>query len=223
MDKYDSIVISEYYPLKVGDAKMICASFLFWTTLYNIVLLCPMPFKPAHKELVKVDELDVKNRIISLIHGLILLFGSVYTYYFMPGSCGDKNTQYDKNMIYCAVGYFLYDFFAMAYYGLLDRTMTIHHWICIFGMSYPLTYNMSANYIVMGMFVAECSNPAMHTRQILRHYGLRYSKAYESMEITFLMLYVFGRILNGTSLVWLTCRCHENAFIVKLCSVGLLL
>merc|ERR1719263_545337 len=202
---------------------MIGLSFLFWTAVYNVILLLPMPFKPAHKELNRLDYLDVKNRYISLLHGLTLLFGSIYTYYFNPGSCGDANTQYDKNMIYCAVGYFLYDFFAMAYYGLLDWTMTIHHWICIIGMSYPLTYGMSANYVVMGMFVAECSNPAMHIRQILRHYGLRYTKSYESMEITFLLLYVFGRILNGTSLVWLTCRCHHNGSFTKLASVGLLL
>ena len=101
--------------------------------------------------------------------------------------------------------------------------MTIHHWICIIGMSYPLTYGISANYIVMGMFVAECSNPAMHIRQILRHYGLRYTKAYESCEIMFLCLYVFGRILNGTSLVWNTCICQENKYPVKICSLGLII
>lgn len=48
MDKYDNMIVSEYYPLKVEDAKMIGASFLFWTTLYNVILYCPMPFKPAH-------------------------------------------------------------------------------------------------------------------------------------------------------------------------------
>ena len=201
---------------------MIMLSCLFWTTVYNVVLYLPMPLKPAHLELNKVDALDVKNRMVSFLHGATLLIFSAYTYYFMPGSCGDRNTSYDKNLIYCAVGYFLYDFLAMAYYGLLDKTMTIHHWICIIGMSYPLTYDMSANYIVMGMFVAECSNPAMHVRQILRHYGLRYSRAYESMEISFLLLYIFGRFINGTSLVWLTCRCQENNTIVKFCSVGLL-
>jgi hypothetical protein len=116
-----------------------------------------------------------------------------------------------------------YDFIAMAYYGLLDKAMSIHHLICIIGMSYPLTYNMSANYIVMGMFVAECSNPAMHIKGILRHYGMRYTKAYEFWEITFLSLYVFGRILNGTSLVWLTCMCKENSVIVKIASLGLLI
>lgn len=169
------------------------------------------------------DELDVKNRLISFAHGLILLIFSSYTYYRMPGSCGDANTQYDKNLIYCAVGYFFYDFFAMAYYGLLDKTMTIHHWVCIIGMSQPLTTGTSANFVVMGMFVAECSNPAMHLRNIIKHYGLRYTKAYETMEISFLLLYIFGRYINGTSLVWLTCRCPSNPFMAKVSAVALLL
>lgn len=125
-------------------------------------------------------------------------------------------------MIYIAVGYFLYDFAAMAYYGLLDKTMTIHHWICIVGMSLPLTYDMSANYIVMGMFIAESSNPFMHVRCILKHYGMRYTKAYETMEITFMLLYIYGRILLGLSVVFNTCMCEHNHFMVRFCSFGLL-
>ena len=160
--------------------------------------------------------------MISLIHGMVLVTLSGYVFYFAPGSCGDTNTPLEKFLIYTAVGYFLYDFTAMALYGLLDTTMTIHHWICIVGMSLPLTYNLSANYIVMGMFIAECSNPFMHIRVILKHYGLRYSKAYECMEITFMMLYIYGRILMGLGVVWNTCRCSHNHFMVRFCSFGLL-
>jgi hypothetical protein len=32
-------------------------------------------------------------------------------------------------------GYFSYDFFAMAYLGILDRSMTIHHLLCMGGLS----------------------------------------------------------------------------------------
>jgi len=111
----------------------------------------------------------------------------------------------------------------MAYYGLLDATMTIHHWICIIGMSLPLTYNMSANYIVMGMFIAESSNPFMHVRVILKHYGLRYTKAYECMEISFMIIYMYGRVLVGLGVVWNTCRCVHNHFMVRFCSFALLI
>ena len=125
-------------------------------------------------------------------------------------------------LIYTAVGYFLYDMSALCYYGLVDLTMVIHHSICIVGMSLPLTYDMSANYIVMGMFIAESSNPFMHVRVILKHYGLRYTKAYECMEITFMCLYMYGRILLGSGVVWNTCLCQNNHFIVKFCSAAIM-
>ena len=125
-------------------------------------------------------------------------------------------------LIYTAVGYFLYDMTALMYYGLVDATMVIHHSICIIGMSLPLTYGMSANYIVMGMFIAESSNPFMHVRVILKHYGLRYTKAYECMEITFMCLYMYGRILLGAGVVWNTCLCQNNHFIVKFCSAAIM-
>ena len=100
-------------------------------------------------------------------------------------------------MIYVAVGYFIYDFLCMAYYGLLDLTMVIHHMSTATGMTFGLVVGASANVIVGGMFIAEVSNPAMHFRVMLKHLGLRYSKAYETSEIIFITLYTFGRIILG--------------------------
>ena len=41
-------VITQYYPVPVDDAKMIAASCLLWTLAYCIVLVLPLPLKPAH-------------------------------------------------------------------------------------------------------------------------------------------------------------------------------
>lgn len=130
--------------------------------------------------------------------------------------------MYEKYLIYCAVGYFLYDFAAMAYYGLLDGAMTFHHWLCIIGMSLPLTYGVSANYIVQGMYIAEVSNPYMHSRLILKQYGLRYTKAYEALEISFMLLYIWGRFIMGSSVVWNTVSCSQNHVVVRLASACLM-
>jgi hypothetical protein len=88
---YDEIVISENYPLKIGDAKMILLSFVCWVSWFNIIRVSPMPFKPAHTKVSKEDEFDVKNRCTAFCHGLSLLIGATYTYYIMPGSCGEAN------------------------------------------------------------------------------------------------------------------------------------
>ena len=190
--------------------------------MYVIVERLPLPLKPKGAELSRSQALDVKNRIISIIHGLVLAIFSAPEFYFYPGSCGDPNTSYEKRLIYTAVGYFLYDFSAMAYYGLLDLAMSFHHWTCIVGMSLPLTYGMSGNYVVQGMFVAEGSNPFMHIRIILRHYGLRYTRAYETMEILFMIIYIFGRIIMGTYTAWSTSWCHNNHWLIKIAALGLL-
>jgi len=71
---------------------MIGASMATWTLMYNIVLYAPLPFKPKFKELNKADDMDVRNRMISFLHGLTLLVFSGYEFYITPGSCGDKNT-----------------------------------------------------------------------------------------------------------------------------------
>ena len=190
--------------------------------MYIIVERLPLPLKPKGVELSRSQALDVKNRIISIIHGLVLAIFSAPEFYFYPGSCGDPNTTYEKRLIYTAVGYFLYDFSAMACYGLLDFAMSFHHWTCIIGMSLPLTYGMSGNYVVQGMFVAEGSNPFMHIRIILRHYGLRYTRAYETMEILSMIIYIFGRIIMGTYTAWSTSFCHNNHWLIKIAAMGLL-
>ena len=179
--------------------------------------------KPKECQINKADELDVRNRIISILHGLTLTVCSAYHFYNLHASCGDQNTDFEKMVLYIAVGYFQYDFWAMAYYGLLDSTMVIHHSICILGMSVPLTHGFSANHVVRGMLVAEVSNPFMHVRCILKHYGLRYTLSYETMEIMFMMLYIFSRIILGCHLVSITCLCKTNHQIAKACSVLLLL
>lgn len=107
--------------------------------------------------------------------------------------------------------------------GLIDIQMTMHHWACIIGMSAPLTSGVSGNYIVMGMFVAEGSNAFMHIRSILRNYGLRYTKAYELVEISFMMIYIFGRIFVGVSIVYSTCACEHNHMLMKIAAIGLLI
>lgn len=199
----------------------IFTSFSIWTSIYIVIAVSPLPFKHLASKISKENDLDVRNRMVSFLHGVTLIIFSCYEFYFTPGSCGDKNTLYETRLLYTAIGYFLYDFLAMAYYGLLDMTMTFHHWVCIIGMVLPLYYNVSANYVVMGMFISEASNPFMHVRVILRQYGLRYTKAYELMEILFLIFYIFGRLMLGTSLVFSNCLCDQNMIIIKFCSLAL--
>jgi len=161
--------------------------------------------------------------MVSFVHGFTIMLLSAKEFYFTPGSCGDLNTPYEKFCLYILCGYFSYDFIAMAYYKLLDTTMTIHHSICILGILASFSEKRGGNYIIVGTFLAEVSNTFMHARVIIKHYGLRYTKIYEVTEITFILLYIYARLLLGPSVVWNTVACSQNNIISRLVAIGLLL
>lgn len=150
------------------------------------------------------------------------MLGAGYQFYFSPRECGDANTEYEKRMIYIAVGYFTYDLLCMTWYGLLDWAMLLHHNFTAFGMLLSLCSETSACLIVLGMFVAEVSNPPMHVRVMLKHLGLRYTKAYETCEISFIMLYCYSRIFCGSWMTWRACNCQHLYIFQKITAVFLL-
>jgi len=216
-------VVKPYQPFEEQDLKMLMLSSSLWFVLYMAVTVVPIPFKNVFTPLKLREERDIQNRITSAVHGTVLMVFAGYQFYFAPGQCGDANTQYEKNLLCLSVGYFVYDFILMAYHGLLDMTMILHHTITATGMSLALIQGVSGNLVVGGMFIAEVSNPPMHIRVILKHLGLRHTKAYESCEISFILLYTFGRLLMGVFQVWSTCSCEPAHFLVKGAAVGLLL
>lgn len=121
--------------------------------------------------------------------------------------CGSLTTQREYSILVVSSGYFSYDFLSMAWFGLLDLDMTIHHLLCICGMIYTLSLGKGANFVVAGLFVAEVSNPAMHMRIMLKHIGLRYSRAYEIAEFCYFFMFFLGRMVAGHPVVYYTVTC----------------
>ena len=111
----------------------------------------------------------------------------------------------------------------MTYLGLLDSGMFIHHTLTIIGAYTGLVLGTSCSYIVLATYVLEISNPVMHLRTIIRHFGMRYTKSYEVLELLYVMLYIYGRVILGTSVVIRTVTCSENNYFVKIVAVGLAL
>jgi hypothetical protein len=157
-------------------------SFTFWNVLNLVVMNLNLP----DKHLKRADFLDMRNRIVSFFHGLITMFLAGYHMYFLHSECGQTNTPFEALIIANSGGYFLYDLLAMAYFGLLDKGMLLHHTMCVVGTIIALIEGISANYIVAALFVAEISNPAMHFRMVTKHLGRRYTKAYEISELTYI-------------------------------------
>ena len=123
---------------------------------------------------------------MSTVHGLLATLLCGYHTYFIHHSCGQKNTTLEEITIIMSVGYFSYDLIAMTYYKLLDGSMLLHHLMCIFGMYTSIQQGYSLNYVVSATFVLEISNPVMHLRLIIKHLGLRYTKLYEILELSYI-------------------------------------
>ena len=95
----------------------------------------------------------------------------------------------------------------MYFENLLDTGMAIHHPLCMFGLFLPLFENLSGNFCLMAIFISEISNPPMTMRHIFRLTGRRYTKGYEVAEVSFILLYFYGRIIAGTPIVMQTLAC----------------
>ena len=181
----------------------------------------PLPFKPEHVKISKADELDLRLRIVSFIHGILCVIFAGYHFYMLHGQCGEPNTLYQRNLACMSIGYFIYDYTAMAYYGVVDLAMTFHHWISIFGLSFAVSYGQFLNFGADCQYFQEISNPFMHFKCILRSYGLRYTKSYEFCEIAFMVLYMYGRIIIGGTTVWSIFSCQHSPMIPKVVIVGM--
>ena len=90
----------------------------------------------------------------------------------------------------------------MAVLGLLDKSMLIHHNICVIGMLQGCYTKHSADVLIAALFVSEISNPAMHIRVVLKHLQLRYSKSYEMAELTYICKIYLYIIFTSILYVW---------------------
>jgi len=193
-------------------------SFILWNVLNYIVQ--SMSLTDGH--LKRNEMLDMRNRIVSFFHGSSMLIFAGYHTYFLHSDCGASSTSLERNIIVTSCGYFLYDFVAMAYYGLLDKGMCIHHISCVLIFVTGLSQGNSASLMINAVFAAEISNPIMQVRMVLKHMGFRHTKAYEVSELTYIMLFIYGRIILGTPVILKTLMCSQNNFLIKLSAVAII-
>ena len=179
--------------------RIVAIGYVCWTALYLIIKQLPFDkwLGSKMKPRDKADDLDLRNRLVSFIHGLALFFLSGYHYMVIPSECGQFNSIFQRRMMCFTLSYFCYDFVAMYFENLLDKTMTIHHSLCMLLIFVALYENLGGNIALSTFFAAEISNPSMHTKHMLRIIGLRYTKAYEFAELSFLIIYIYGRMYLG--------------------------
>ena len=205
-----------------GTGFGLCLDFAIstvaWTLLF--ILFYNYPDLSAYKMKYEV-YLDFKNRMVSFVHGVSVIFLCAYHIMFTFTECGDPTISIEYFLLVLSGGYFTYDFLAMAWLKLLDKDMTIHHILVIFGALITLEQNSGTGYFVLGLFVSEVSNPAMHIRIMLRNLGKRYTRAYEVAEYTYFISFFIGRVIIGHPVLYVSLMCPALSKFTKFVSLGI--
>lgn len=190
--------------------------FLMWNAIYMIIHFT------IQTKLKKLTELDIKNRIISIMHGL-LSFGLSAAYIIQHGIDLESPFDYFSSGIIClSFGYFLYDLLACLFFGIWDSKLIIHHFLCVVGLFALLWWRKGLFACVAGLFLAEASNLPMHVRCICRNFGLKHTRLCEYSETLYMIIYVFFRGVLAPILCVLTFMSPSTPILIALVLLGIL-
>ena len=99
-----------------GTGFGLCLDFtistIAWTLLFILFYNYPdlSAFRMKHEV-----YLDFKNRMVSFVHGVSVIFVSAYHIIFTFTECGGSTISIEYFLLVLSGGYFTYDLFAMAW------------------------------------------------------------------------------------------------------------
>lgn len=163
---------------------------------------------------------DIKNRAVSIVHGVFALILSGYHLYRDNPQYAEPASNIQHIIMLTSCAYFLYDLFACVYYGLADTGLVLHHIMGIVGIGSSELMN-NATTALIGLFLAEVSNFPMHFRCVLRTFKMRYTKLYEFAEILYIGTYIVARGVGITGLVITAIPVSETPIVIRLACLGL--
>lgn len=115
-----------------GKIKYFCCALTFWTGSFLLV----NKYVKLPSFVSKHNTNDLKNRIISIMHGLTILFMTGYHIYRDNPTLIQPSTEIQHLAILTSCAYFLYDTVACHIYGLTDFSLYFHHAMCVIGCAY---------------------------------------------------------------------------------------
>ena len=176
-------------------AVFLASAIAAWTVFFLFVNYnLELPSKLGQR---KIN--DLKNRVVSIVHGLFALVVSGYHIYRDNPQYDEPATKIQHIILLTSCAYFIYDFFACAIYGLCDMGLILHHTLCLLGIVACEVTNNATTALskfnhpdiililpLVGLFLAEVSNFPMHFRVVLRTLKMRYTKLYELAECAYI-------------------------------------
>lgn len=197
-------------------ATFLASAVAAWTVFFLFVNYnLELPSKLGKR---RID--DLKNRVVSIVHGLFALVVSGYHIYRDNPQYEEPATKIQHIILLTSSAYFIYDFVACAFYGLADMGLVLHHTLCLLGIG-ACELSNNATTALLGLFLAEVSNFPMHFRVVLRTLKMRYTKLYELAECAYIVLYIIARGIFITLLVLTATPVSSTPILIRFTCVGL--
>lgn len=169
----------------------ILVSATFWVCYYFLM-----------RHLLKDRSPEFCNRIITLVHGAsvaILGVNQCFTGEVSPiYRPQNQSTTLQKFIIVWSLGYFLFDLGWCSYYQSETVLMITHHICSVVALWRMLMKDTSGGQASCCMGALEITNPLLQLRWFVRTFGYHKTPLFNTVEIVYLILFLFIRIVLGT-------------------------
>lgn len=181
------------------------------------------------ENLKRKEQKDYLGQHLSIVHAYLAVISSFSVYCFEGGVDYNAKTNFWHELVISvnfnqnSFGYFIFDTIYAEIYKLHNNLMRFHH---VFGLIYLITVLYSPiggsaamrNNHVVGIFIAEISNPCILKRHIIRARGQENSLFYNLYENSFIFLFISLRIIFGFWYILKVWDSQINWFYMSLCS-----
>lgn len=182
----------------------IIVSASLWTIHYFIVRL-----------LMKNKSAEFCNRIITLAHGssvAIMGLNQCFIGEVSPIHHPDLPTTNPQKLIMVwSLGYFLFDLGWCIAYRSETALMICHHLCAIASLYTMLNKDTSGGQTTCSLGALEVTNPFLQARWFVRTYGYHKTPLFHSVEIVYVLTFLFIRIVMGSFYLFVVLT-HNNSW-----------
>lgn len=182
---------------------MIFLSFCLWCVAYLI-----------SRRLFKHQSAEFCIRAITFVHGLCTTLTSTNLCFFAKGKCLINeptlpSSDPERLLMATNLGYFLLDLIWSVNNQTETNLMLVHHVYAIAALYYVLRRAVGGGQFACGMAAMECTNPLLQTRWFLRSFGLHKTALFDTVELVFMALFIFIRLILGSAAMLIAFTDHR--------------
>ncbi|XP_065342606.1 TLC domain-containing protein 5-like [Cloeon dipterum] len=162
----------------------------FWSLFYLM-----------HQKFTKFEP-EYSCRLVTFAHACVANCLAMYHCFFAePQEYGSENSSMQIFTVSNSLGYFIFDILWCFYYQTEGMTMIIHHVVSLTALTTVLVKGRSATEGIAGIGGMEITNPLLQIRWYLRATGRKETWLYTIVELLFMSLFFFVRVVYGFFLI----------------------